>query len=372
MPKTKKRELTELSRSLSRKTINRRTPEINVMTYNLCWGCMSANDKSQFDRTAEYLAVKCQRVRDQTKQHQCANNITQNIIAAFDKNTRTGTCDILALQEATNWRLIYDGLKNSKKKRWFTDCGYIHHQTKTETGAFAELCTLYNRNKFILKSAALGDIGNGRPFQIIRLWWREFDRELIVINLHNSHHGSAAVIYQALNATDRQKIITKISAPFCVDGGIITEPDNTHRISKIGRTLKSKARLSNNSDSSSDKEPFIIFLGDTNDHGKFKLWRGFNPLSEYPGSEGKVSNQSNKPPVKSCCAPVGNSSRIRTNPNQEDFAYGDYILATPNLRFLKNNIIPTQGINHDASLYPASDHLPVLSILTPTTRNKNK
>ncbi len=372
MPRTRKRELTDLSRSLSRKTINRRTPEINVMTYNLCWGCMSANDKSQFDRTAEYLAVKCQRVRDQTKQHQCANNIIQNIIAAFDKNTRTGTCDILALQEATNWRLIYDGLKNSKKKRLFTDCGYIHHQTKTETGAFAELCTLYNRNKFILKSAALGDIGNGRPFQIIRLLWREFNSELIVINLHNSHHGSAAVIYQALNATDRQKIITKISAPFCVDGGILTEPDNTPRISKIARTLKSKARMSNNSDNVSDKEPFIIFLGDTNDHGKFKLWRGFNPLGEYPGSVGKVSNQSTKQPTKTCCAPVGNSPRIRTNPNKEDFAYGDYILASPNLRFLKNNIIPTQGLNHDASLYPASDHLPVLSILTPTTRNKNK
>jgi hypothetical protein len=331
---------------------------------------MTANDKSQFDRTAEYLAVKCQRVRDQTKQHQCANNITQNIIAAFDRNTRTGTCDILALQEATNWRLIYDGLKNSKNKRLFTDCRYIHHQTRTDTGAIAELCTLYNRNKFTLKSVALGDIGNGRPFQIIRLWWWEFNRELIVINLHNSHHGSASVIYQALNSIQRQEIITKISAPFCVDGGILTEPDTISKNKKplANVTLKSNARLGNNR---GDREPFIIFLGDTNDHGKFKLWRGFNPLGEYPGTVGKVSNHSTKAPVKSCCAPVGKSSQIRTKPNKEDFAYGDYILATPNLRFLKNNIIPTKGINHDANLYPASDHLPVLSILTPIS-NKSK
>ena len=105
-------------------------------------------------------------------------------------------------------------------------------------------------------------------------------------------------------------------------------------------------------------------MGDTNDHGYFKLWRGFKPLTGISGSDSNVSNQCRKPPIKSCCAPVGNSSKIRTSPNNEDFAYGDYILASDNLRFVVNNIIPQKGINHDAALYPASDHLPVLSILS--------
>jgi len=83
--------------------------------------------------------------------------------------------------------------------------------------------------------------------------------------------------------------------------------------------------------------------------------------NQYSTSKQKVSSQSRIPPVKSCCAPVGNSAKIRTQLNNQDFTYGDYILASDNCKFLVNNKIPTTGINHDATYYPASDHLPVLA-----------
>jgi hypothetical protein len=331
------------------KKTNNNNIEINALTYNLCWGCMSANEKSQYDRTAEYLAVKCMRTHKQTGQHQCATNITNNIAAGFIKNTRTGICDILALQEATNWRLVYDGLHNHQaaKTAGFADLGYIHHLTKTDTGALAELCTIYNRRRFELKQAAIGDIGNGRPFQIIRLWCPGFSRELIVINLHNSHNGSANVIQVALNNLSSHKVFTRIPTNGCLDAGIYAPSSNND---------SDKLQIGPN--------PFILFMGDTNDHGHFKLWRGFKPLHNLYDGDSNVSNQSRKPPIKSCCAPVGNSSKIRTGTNSEDFAYGDYILASDNLKFLVNNIVPQKGINHDATLYPASDHLPVLSVLS--------
>lgn len=353
---TKTRKLTKLSmprhktmyRSITYNTINHRKSEINVMTYNLCWGCMTANEKSQYDRTAEYLALKCMRTRIQTGQHQCATNIISNIALGFTKNTKNGKCDILALQEATYWRLVYHGLRShtEAKTAGFTNLGYIHHQTRTDTGALAELCTIYNKSRFELKQVVLGDIGNGRPFQIIQFWCRDLGRELIVINLHNSHSGSANVIQAALNS-NTVKMYNKFQKDGCLDAGIY-EPTTDSNSGKL--------QLGQN--------PFILFMGDTNDHGKFKLWRGFKPLTGAAGSNMNVSNQSRKPPTYSCCAPVGNSSKIRTRPNHEDFAYGDYVLASDNLKFLVNNIIPQKGINHDAAIYPASDHLPVLSVLS--------
>jgi hypothetical protein len=338
--------------------------EINVLTYNLCWGCMSANEKSQYDRTAEYLALKCQRVHQQTGQHQCANNIINNIAMAFMENTNTGICDILALQEATNWQLVYDGLRKHTNagRHGFANLGYINHLTRTDTGALAEMCTLYNRNRFRLTQVSTGDIGNGRPFQIIRLWWLEYHRELVIINIHNSHHGSANVIQSALGNPDTHNIFTNIPPNGCLDAGIWVPTRSSTRgnIPSSQNTIGTKT--------------LILFMGDTNDHGNFKLWHGFQPLTTVLGLSntktttsqlGKVSSQSRKPPVSSCCAPVSKSPHLRTRVNKEDFTYGDYILASDNLKYLKNNIIPTCGLNHNATLYPASDHLPILAIIRP-------
>jgi len=219
---------------------------------------MSANDKSKFDRTAEYLAVKCQHALHTTKRHACATNIINNIIAAFTKNTRTGNCDILALQEATNWRLVFGGLHkhNIAHGSGFAELGYIHHLTRTDTGALAELCTLYNRRKFKLKSVATGDIGNGRPFQIIRLWWQAASREIIVINIHNSHHGSANILQAALsNIADQQQIITKIPANGCVDAGIWEPSTARNHI-----TLPAQKQLKN-SIANPKPAPLILFMG---------------------------------------------------------------------------------------------------------------
>lgn len=351
---------------VTKKTI-KQPGEINILTYNLCWGCMTANDKSKFDRTAEYLAVKCQHALLTSKQHQCATNIINNIALAFAKNTRSGKCDILAMQEATNWRLVYDGLKAHKlsTRAGLAELGYIHHLTRTETGALAELCTLYNRTRFQLKSVVIGDIGNGRPFQIIRLWCRVLRQELIVINIHNSHHGSANIIQAALNNTSAQKLFTispsNDPSNGCLDAGI-WEPSTTPSTTDL-------VMLRHNMQTTK-KSKLILFMGDTNDHGRFKLWRGFIPfpMMQCAGDKPnylKVSTQSRIPPAKSCCAPVGNSANIRTGLQDQDFTYGDYILASDNLKFLVNNKIPTVGINHDATYYPASDHLPVLATVVP-------
>ena len=320
--------------------------QINALTYNICWGCMSANEKSKFDATARALALKCQADKTATGDNKCATNITNNIYNAFKYNTTSTDMDILALQESTNWRLIYDSLKATE----YNYLGYIHHLTDTGTGAVAELCTMYNKHKFKLLSVITGDACKGRPYQIIRFMWIAMQRELIVINIHNTHGNCNKHLTDILNNNSVQQKFTKFTDGN-LDAGLLNPA-----LKPVDKPPKPHAI-----------PPYIIFMGDTNDHGSINLWdrringgTGFVPLQEY---KQKVSNQSERPPVASCCIPSGGSHGLRESVGN-DRLYGDYVLISDNLKYNIQNIVPSSHINHNATKHPASDHLPVLSVIS--------
>jgi len=320
---------------------------INALTYNTCWGCMSSNDKSKNDITAKALAEHCANEANKHKQNICATNIAKNIYNAFMSNTGTKEIDILGLQEATNWHLI----KTYLETNGITNLGVIHHITKTAKGANAELCTMYNKNKFELQSVHLGDIGisnktdndKGRPFQIIHFHIKSNKRDLIVINIHNKHQISKEDLSAILSDTKNQEFIR------------MPHNDITYKMFENGEGSQNNLRIS-------DAEPYIIFMGDTNDINTAEFWKGYFPLSEELQVWG-VSSQGKKP-ENSCCIPTSGTKKLREKVGS-DTSVGDYVLISDNLQYVKNNVIPTTNINHNANQYPASDHLPVLSIITP-------
>ena len=195
--------------------------------------------------------------------------------------------------------------------------------------------------------------------------------------MHNSHRGSANVIQSALSNNRAHKIFTKFTKDGCLNAGIYESggklsASSTNPTSIDNHSSKSFKKTIHKTQQAMSKgiPPYILFMGDTNDHGNFKLWRGFVPITNItPGNHGKVSSQSSVHPSKSCCAPIGNLSNLRTSATNEDSMYGDYILTSNNFKYLVNNKIPTVGINHNATYYPASDHLPVLSTVVPTLIN---
>ena len=324
---------------------------INALTYNTCWGCMSSNDKSKNDTTSKALAEKCVSDAQAQSQNVCATNIADNIYKAFANNTDTKEIDILGLQEATNWHLIRDYLEG----KGIRNLGVIHHITKTNTDANAELCTMYNKNKFKLESVHIGDIGvsngtdsdKGRPFQIIHFHIISNNRDLIVINIHNKHNIKKDDLSAILNDTNNQVYFR--------DGVDFKDrSDLTYIMFNNNGKREHGLRTSNN--------PYIIFMGDTNDIYNENYWEGFIPLSKlFPDL--LVDSQGQKP-AKSCCIPTSGNKQLRDKIGS-DSSVGDYVLISDNLQYVKNNVIPTTNINHNANEFPASDHLPVLSIITP-------
>lgn len=291
---------------------------ITVLSYNVCWGCMAANETSENDITAQPLAKRCKGKKAETCTHVCLNNVVSNI-------NNAGDIDLLGLQEATGWHEIYEKMRKPH-------LGFVHHNTETGFGS-VQFATFYNSRKFKLLAFKVGDLvaGEGRPYHILFLEKLDTHSKFIVINIHSSHH---------------KKYDDDISAALsnrlelCVDCRCA---DNKQWINteKLAATDLSEMFR---------EEFHIIFMGDTNDHGKSNLWKGFHPFTHPALVKYKV--QATKMPPKTCCL------ISRYGPYSH---YGDYILISKNLEYLVENIIPEYARN-DAS-NPASDHLPVLSVI---------
>ena len=106
---------------------------IKILTSNVCWGCMSADENSKNDRTAQPLADICKTKRDeQLGVHVCLLNISNEI--------KKNKFDFIGLQEATNWNQIFCNIP---------DMAYLQHKVKIGTSdAHADIVTFYDYNKY--------------------------------------------------------------------------------------------------------------------------------------------------------------------------------------------------------------------------------
>ena len=274
---------------------------INILTWNISWGCMMSNKNSHHDQTAQALATHCYQLKQQHRQPLCL----QNVCSLIDQEKRGH--DLISLQEASNWKSL---LRNSQR---LSKMKYVHSQSSS-----SEIITFYNPHMFNLLEVSKGEIEPGRPCHLLLLSRPRTNLRLIVINVHNSKGYSDSQLESGLS-----KLVTP----------------------KIQQQLPSL-----------NKNVHVIIAGDFNDHGYSNYWKKTYPFKLLNNNLKKmrVSTKKKKPPL-SCCVGKENLNHCRLS----DYSlYGDYILISPSFKVSQNNHIHP-GFNFDCLQHPTSDHLPI-------------
>lgn len=300
-----------------------------AMTYNICWGCMSANETSKFDSTARDLAVSCQRKGKDV----CMDKVVEIII-----DNIPGGLDFICLQEAARWRDIYGKLPKNY--------GFCHSLVKLERGAVADLATFYDKTKYVVKYASSGDLnqgigrpGDGRPWHVLFMEsLTNPAKRIILLNLHDGHRTNAA--------TNTVKISAGIS--HCVP---VTSTEMENIPEGAGGDISAYLQ---------ELEPSAysaIMLGDFNDHGHKDYFRtGVTPFSGTTIKGIRFGWQQNDEPCGTCC-----HSREDKYIESGFYLYGDYILTSENVKQIS-------GGKPDLSKYDfmPSDHVPfVMTMILP-------
>ena len=319
---------------------------MNILTYNVCWGCMAANETSSKNVTAYNLAKKCKDLSNKSSgSHPCLDNVTNILI--------NGNYDIIGLQEVVNFNIIYDKLKGKKNIY-----NYVHSKVINKQNIHINIVTIYDKNKYKILYIKSGNIEtidknigrtdrkelveDGRPYQILFLNRIIDSKKFIFINLHNGHNISKDILIKNLSYN--------LNNVFNVIGTSqnINNADMYSEKYKYIDIITTRDFLDKNN-------IHVIVAGDFNDHGRFNYWdelKIFNNSKIPELSEISVSSQSFEPPPKSCCQ----TKRVNTM----DPFYGDYILISENLKYITNNKIPTD-FNPNHNKCPTSDHMPIMA-----------
>jgi hypothetical protein len=328
------------SRNYRLKTVGGVVEEIKVISYNISWGSMSGNTN---DSTAIKLATEC---KDRPKSPNDPTVCLTNIRHFLDMQIATNpTIDFIALQEALNWKVIIEGSDNLQQM------GYVHHKVafKIPNGSllYADLCTLYNHNKFKLLGVNCGNINkdktDGRPYHMLFLEKKSNNKKYIFINFHNGHRINIDALQGNL-LYDNFKDVSQIRTTTFED--IQDLPSKP-----IEAFMREHIFLEHTN---------VIMAGDTNDHGRSNFWQGIMPFasSNIPTLRNIVVNTKSAQPPNTCC--VGRDS-IRQRKG-EDNLYGDYIMISNELEYIKPNYIP-EDFEQNANIFITSDHLPVMAII---------
>lgn len=304
-------------------------PPIGVISYNISWGSMTGN---VFDRTANKLAASC---AEQTKIKKplfkvgdptvCLDNV--QLFLQREVSDREKNICFIGLQEAANWIHIWqDGgvLQNM---------GFVNHTIKNR-GNVIDLTTLYDATQFKVLGAKCGNLTprtDGRPYHIIFLRRLSNDNIYIFINFHNGHNIHPNYLENKLTV-DINNIID-----------LSEETDKNFRNIETNTNI---IPLSNIINSDCGEVPFVIVVGDTNDHNKGKYFNGIKPFKKSNNSKivNIIVKTTSQPPL-TCCKNLTGKHNY----------YGDYIMINDKLKYIIENQIPTNTIE------PSSDHLPIYS-----------
>ncbi len=346
--KTKKinRKTKTKSKSKSKKAIGgSKEDEISVISYNISWGAMTGDENDISDRT---LAQECKKLDKQNPDDptQCLTNV--RAILEARKNT-----DFIALQEATNWEHI---IKGSQKLK---NMGYVHHKENN-----ADLCTLYNSDKFKLLGINMGDLkkdfsSGGRPYHILFFKKKienpnNKNKIYIFINFHNEKG-------EDIDKDKVENMLKPMNENFIYNVSLVKDI-NFDIKNKIPLGFLMSLNNFLNDEKKINPTFYVIMAGDTNDLKQHNYWQtGIQPFSKFNINNMdsfkniKVDTQTNKPP-NTCC--VGATS-IRKGFNEDDM-YSDYVMISNNLEYVTSNCI-FGGIEDPTP--PSSDHLPVIAII---------
>jgi hypothetical protein len=277
--------------------------KFKVLSWNLSWGAMTANEDSKNDKSAKFLAYhKCAEITKYNKLHNskiptCLDNVI-NFLISDDYY-------IIGLQEVVNFTKLKRALKNN------------YHSISSKSGP-ATITTFYKKI-FKYLDHYEGSIEHGRPYHVIFFYY--LNNYFIVINLHNSHHCNKYQLETILSTG-----INRINIDILLN------------------------------------DFHIIAIGDFNDHGKYNYWLGLKPFrslkSNINDTLKKAKIKSELKPPNTCC--VG-SKKLRETKGEDKY-YGDYILVNSKLN-LKLKLPNTNIFNYNANYYPTSDHLPIIGYI---------
>ena len=283
---------------------------------------MYSNQKGLNSKSAYHLAKECKLRKDLTGINVCLKNIV-NFLDKID-------LDFIALQEATNWKKIINESSKLKKMK------FIHHKSENE-----DMVSFYNPKLFKLEAVKVGNIIDGRPYQILFLNDKNKNK-FIIINLHNAHNTNRKILEQAFSKKLTKGIKQYYLKNNCINLHQVIEKNIFNIISKY-------------------TNPHVIILGDFNDEGAnfWKILKPFKYNSLINFKNIKVS--SNKKPPNTCFTPNHINKSLRKTLNDDKYIT-DYILINNNLKFVDNNYLPNELIfEYNAYKKPSSDHLPIMA-----------
>ena len=275
--------------------------KIKLLTWNICWECSDSSEKSIHNK----LGKRCYEHKKLTNKNICLENIINAI--------NSDNFDIIGLQEAKNWKFIYESLRNRALM------GYIHHYVVLDNGNKADLVTFYNKERFLILAVQTGDIvpGNGRPYHIIFAHDLVINKKCVIINLHNGHDIPKKDLEDILDLDNE-----------CV----MLNNSKDKNFENLNENIKTDFLMFENA--------YILCFGDFNGYHE-NLNVLFNGLSI------NLSLQNIKP-HKTCCYDVA--------AHQGDYeSINDYVLISDNLHFINQEILDYNEMS--------SDHKPVTSII---------
>lgn len=351
--------------------------QIRVLSYNLCFGCMTAkynNKTSGFNTSAQGIASKCRNISN--KNSTCLKNVVKIL------NTLTNEpIDFIALQETSNWETLLHELENannSTNKQKFGRYGVVYTIDKSE-----EMITLYDKTKYDLVAKSISNFTRGRPIHVLLCKRKNYEKYFVFINVH-------PMAYYSENL--------KMSKDWLSE--------------KLSKAIEKEPLIT--STLSSDEENFggIIIAGDFNDQQyrpfanpeQIKYYEGIYPFTTLGDEFYKnIVAKTDGTPPDTCCKASGerlsyNNINVKMNSNNKPYNHltngknsnykiigfthegskpffgmkgiGDYILS--NLKEIKSTYVPLinnkNKTNHPYQL--TSDHLPVMAVLSYEQRNK--
>ena len=236
---------------------------MKILSWNICWGCMAADESSKDDLTAAKLAVVCQANKVAGKPT-CLFNVVDFI--------QKSDYDLIALQESKNWEEIYENIKDKEYL-------FANYSMRHPWGAIVDI-TVFYKKQFTIEGGYFGDIvdGDARPYQFLLM--NDGTKRFYFVNIHNGHLISKTRLEEIINSNNLYiPLAPNVDVKLIDDQWMVNGND-------IIPTQIPKEDL-----------PLII-AGDFNDHGKYNYWQDLTINTK------KLSSV--KPPPTTCCTPVKN------------------------------------------------------------------
>ena len=315
---------------------------INVLSWNVCFGCMYADKRSSFDKSSQPLPSICEQLNIERGENVCLGNVSKFI----DDSCIDGkSYDFIGLQESANWMEII------RRSSELSKMAYVHNIIKIG-GKESDHVSFYDKKKYRVLYVKYGNITGTydiRPYHIIFLKNNYNDSNYIFINIHNAHNNNKEFLQESL------------SREFYLGNNLIgLREKNFSNLQNYPITIMPPCFFKEN-------QYKVIFVGDFNDSGQ-KYFEGLKPFNNIPDEfcylkSIVVDIQKSVPPI-TCCVPSYKHRELRNGKLRDDFSFGDYILINSELKYIPGmDHVRIPLINRDARIYPTSNHLPVVSTI---------